>query len=65
MRRPWGCLCYINDPRYDETRKGTKVTTGAPTALRAIHLGFNHEQPIGPMQTLTTSNAYILSLIHI
>lgn len=59
MRRPFGCLAYINDPRYNETNKGTKVTTAAATSLRALHLGYNHEQPCGPMQTLTTSNAYI------
>ena len=59
MRRPWGCLCYINDPRYDETDKGNKVTTGAPTALRALHLGYNHEQCFGPMQLRTASNAYV------
>jgi hypothetical protein len=59
MRRPWGCLAYINDPRFNETQKGNKVTTGMPTALRAIHVGFNHSQPLGPPQTLTTSEAYV------
>ena len=54
-RRPFGCLAYVNDSEV-----GDKVTHGKTTAMRGIHLGYDHEQIFGPVQLRTSSRSYIV-----
>ena len=55
-RRPFGCLMYINDPRKEGV---DKITRGPSMSLRAIYLGYDHQQVEGPSQIMNSTRAYV------